>query len=711
MEWLGQYIQELTTRFRSDVYLEDISTGTIASGAHLGLDSNNKIVKAVDGGGDLTSIVAGTGLSGTSLTGPIPTLNVDASLTHVGELGTIETGTWQGTAIASAYLDGDTAHLSGAQIFDGVKEFSAIKSAIFDGDKSVSPGDGAVIHVDAHDVTDSNTSAFGTTAMYTHVNIEAPRLLATNSSVTTTAAATLYINNAPSASTNQTLTNQYALWVDAGLVKFDGALTVDGTITGTLGTATQPNITSIGTDGDTLSILGDYTRFTNTTTAKPNVQIWNYTDDAQSSLIEFIKARLDGSIQAGEAGDRIGRLEFSSYNAAGTPEYVPYARIDSSIHDPTDGEESGRLTLQVANHDGGMGSGLILTGGSVNDEIDVTLGLGVASATSVAGTMTISGEKLLLTNATANKPEIQIQSTSDDANGGTFTFQKARVDSTVQVGEDNDVIGNIDFWAYDDQASPPALNKYAAIYADIHDATAGQESGRLTFQVGNHDAGLGSGLILTGGSADNEIDVTLGLGAASVVTIPGHIDLAGDIDVDGTLETDALTIGGTTVAAAGTTSITTLGTITTGVWNGTKITDVYTNSSGRRYGSTIKVLPSDFMINDDAASPLSFKDGANSGVHVNDVANEAIAFVTIPEGMKATHVDVFGTHNRTLTVDELDVNASYDFTGTARGVGSCNTQLDITDVNATATNYLALTVSLSATTNRVWGGIVTIAPQ
>ena len=89
MKWIGQHIYDLVSRFRDDVYLEDISTGTIASGAHLGLDSNNKIVKAADGGGDLTSIVAGTGLSGTSLTGPIPTLNVDASQTQITSVGTI----------------------------------------------------------------------------------------------------------------------------------------------------------------------------------------------------------------------------------------------------------------------------------------------------------------------------------------------------------------------------------------------------------------------------------------------------------------------------------------------------------------------------------------------------------------------------------------------------------------------------------------------
>ena len=46
MKFIGQYIQDFIARFRSDVYLEDVSAGTIASGGNLGLDSNNKIVKA-----------------------------------------------------------------------------------------------------------------------------------------------------------------------------------------------------------------------------------------------------------------------------------------------------------------------------------------------------------------------------------------------------------------------------------------------------------------------------------------------------------------------------------------------------------------------------------------------------------------------------------------------------------------------------------------
>ena len=46
MKFIGQFIQDFIARFRNDVYLEDVDSGTIASGGNLGLDSNNKIVKA-----------------------------------------------------------------------------------------------------------------------------------------------------------------------------------------------------------------------------------------------------------------------------------------------------------------------------------------------------------------------------------------------------------------------------------------------------------------------------------------------------------------------------------------------------------------------------------------------------------------------------------------------------------------------------------------
>ena len=54
MKWIGQHIWDFISRFRSDVYLEATETGTIASGGNLGLDSNNKIVKADTESGELS---------------------------------------------------------------------------------------------------------------------------------------------------------------------------------------------------------------------------------------------------------------------------------------------------------------------------------------------------------------------------------------------------------------------------------------------------------------------------------------------------------------------------------------------------------------------------------------------------------------------------------------------------------------------------------
>ena len=46
------------------------------------------------------------------------------AITGITSVGTIGTGVWQGTKVASAYLDDDTAHLSSTQTFTGDKTFS-----------------------------------------------------------------------------------------------------------------------------------------------------------------------------------------------------------------------------------------------------------------------------------------------------------------------------------------------------------------------------------------------------------------------------------------------------------------------------------------------------------------------------------------------------------------------------------------------------------
>jgi hypothetical protein len=111
----------------------------------------------------------------------------------------------------------------------------------------------------------------------------------------------------------------------------------------------------------------------------------------------------------------------------------------------------------------------------------------------------------------------------------------------------------------------------------VADASNGDECGALKLYVAENDGTNTVGLALTGSTTDGEIDVTVGAGTASVVTVPGHIDLAGDIDVDGTLEADAITIGSTAIGSiygviAGSSSI-----VTTGALNSGSITSGFGN--------------------------------------------------------------------------------------------------------------------------------------
>ena len=103
--------------------------------------------------GDITAVVAGTGLSGGATSGSA-TLNVEAAQTQITSVGTIGTGTWQGTAVASAYLDSDTAHLSTTQTFSGAKTFSSLASFTMDGNTITGVDDsGEFTDNDAHIMT------------------------------------------------------------------------------------------------------------------------------------------------------------------------------------------------------------------------------------------------------------------------------------------------------------------------------------------------------------------------------------------------------------------------------------------------------------------------------------------------------------------------------------------------------------------------------
>jgi len=442
MRFIGQYIQSFIARFRSDVYLEDIDTGTIASGGHLGLDSNNKIVKAVDGIPDGEDIAVDTdNFVITSATSQKPFLELK-NTRNDNKASVLQFTKDKGAAGA----DADTI---------GIIDFM---------------GD---------DAAQTQTRFARITAQVSEAD-------------NTDEAGKLTLSVAESDGTTTSLT--------AGLV-LQGEHATDGEVDVTIAAGAASTTTVAGgLIAKTLTV--------GTTAAIDNSGVW------------------------------VGGV-------------IPSAKLDAdTAHLTTDQTFTGTKTFNetiVGSINGSSATVATIAGLAPNTATTQATQPAIESIGTDGDTLSILGDNLNITNTTANKPTVGLVNQADDATAPELIFQNQRVDSSIQAGEDNDYLGKIVFKGYDDQGTP-GLQAYATITTQIHDATSGEESGILNIQVANHDGGVGSGLVLTGGSEDNEIDVTLGLGANSVVTIPGDIDLAGDIDVDGTLEVDAFKgTGATTI--------------------------------------------------------------------------------------------------------------------------------------------------------------------
>lgn len=88
--------------------------------------------------------------------------------------------------------------------------------------------EGAYFNVASATYTDNMTATSGTAPRFIAYAFQRPALAASNTSVTTTRAATVFIASAPVAGNNMTLTNRYALWVDQGNSLFGGGVDVLG---------------------------------------------------------------------------------------------------------------------------------------------------------------------------------------------------------------------------------------------------------------------------------------------------------------------------------------------------------------------------------------------------------------------------------------------------------------------------------------------------
>src|SRR5262249_14841502 len=94
------------------------------------------------------------------------------------------------------------------------------------GSRSATPSSttGLYLALSASTLTDNATAASGTATGAVFNSIAAPTLTASNATVTTTNASTLYIGGAPKASTNETITTSAGIYIPSNAVNSSGSV-------------------------------------------------------------------------------------------------------------------------------------------------------------------------------------------------------------------------------------------------------------------------------------------------------------------------------------------------------------------------------------------------------------------------------------------------------------------------------------------------------
>ncbi|HHA18624.1 MAG TPA: hypothetical protein ENK70_02845 [Methylophaga sp.] len=121
----------------------------------------------------------------------------------------------------------------------------------------------------------------------------------------------------------------------------------------------------------------------------------------------------------------------------------------------------------------------------------------------------------------------------------------------------------------------------------------------------------------------------------------------------------------------------------------------------------IRLSAADFATsNDDGGDNV---DMASDGTFGRETGGaDPVVSIAIPSGFRATHVMVYGSDtNNTVSTYENEIDDST--TATSLGNGVVGTEIDITDSDATAVNYITIYVNLGGG-DRVYGGYITITP-
>lgn len=200
----------------------------------------------------------------------------------------------------------------------------------------------------------------------------------------------------------------------------------------------------------------------------------------------------------------------------GTVDGVDIAARD---HDAVTLANTNYLSLSGQQITGGtvpVGSGGTGTGSFVSGHILRGNGTGTLTSNS---DLQFDGNNLNIQSDTSTKPRVSINSTNSDAEAPELVLKKGT------TGTDGDDLGKLIFGGFDSDGNE---HTFAQALGEIVVAANGSEEGKLTLSVASHDAELQPGLIIASGDVEDEVDVTLGNGVASIINIPGNLKFTTD---------------------------------------------------------------------------------------------------------------------------------------------------------------------------------------
>ena len=430
MKWIGQHIWDFISRFRSDVYLENVAEST--QDHVVGIDADGKLYKQDVSTGDITGVTITTdsggggvasdtsgsadfsilGAHGVGVTNSGPTITavaVPGEIDHDALINFVaaEHYRWDTDISSTATINTENiTDLHGAGV-DGadnqlltddgsgkiVSESGLTWTSDYLSATSSSSGLPAIglanSNADAEppriefrrEARGSDDDSIGHVIFYSDNVADEPTSFASIKASVETAADTdeagkLSLTVATSDGSNSSLRTA----LEATGHGTNATVDVDLGFGATSTTAIAGGFSALNGG---LTCANDSFKIVSSVTAKPTITLENSHTDANPPFFRFYKST------TGTNDDALGRIEFHGQSAGGSAR--TFANIIGEIKEAGAGTEAGTLKFNVAENDGTLTTGLKLDGQPSDDgEVDVTIGAGTASVATIAGNLSVN---------------------------------------------------------------------------------------------------------------------------------------------------------------------------------------------------------------------------------------------------------------------------------------------------------------------------------